>query len=196
MAWCCPSRVSLLTGRLVHNSNITSSVPPHGGASKFMRNGMDANSLGVWMQNLGYSTYFTGKYLNQLQKKLIDDTRCPLGWDTFEVSMQLLVISSISTRANCLPCRASLMVTVSFASGFSSRFLLATTAKTHGSQMGRIIRQISSETRHCPTLMMRWPKENPSLSSWLLLHLTIKDSAKLQSLALVTLTASLQSQCR
>jgi hypothetical protein len=194
MAWCCPSRVSLLTGRLVHNSNITSSSAPNGGAAKFMRNGMDANSLGVWMQNLGYSTYFTGKYLNALKKNLIDETRCPMGWDTFEVS-EHSVMSSILTHFFLLPYRESSMVTAAFPNGISSQFLQATIAKTPFNQMGHIIRQISSETRHCPTLTMRWPKENPSLSSWLLLHLTIKDSAKLQSLVLVMLTASPQSQC-
>ena len=158
MAWCCPSRVSLLTGKLVHNSNITSSSPPNGGASKFMTSGMDAESLGVWMQELGYNTYFTGKFLNQMSSRLIDRTRCPMGWDSFEVCTNQNQSISFSSCINLIvPTRRCLMVTMGFStSGFSNpsslkiargRSILAPTEL--------ITRLTSSGIRLCTTSMMR-----------------------------------------
>ncbi|KAG1675374.1 hypothetical protein FOA52_012293 [Chlamydomonas sp. UWO 241] len=83
MAWCCPSRVSSFTGKLVHNSNVTSSEPPHGGAKKFVDQEMDREYLPVWMQRQGYHTYFTGKFLNQFSSWHVAE-RCPRGWDVFD----------------------------------------------------------------------------------------------------------------
>ncbi|GMG47862.1 unnamed protein product [Aspergillus oryzae var. brunneus] len=54
-ALCCPSRVSLWTGRLAHNTNVTDVHPPWG---------FDKNFLPVWLQQAGYDTYYTGKLMN------------------------------------------------------------------------------------------------------------------------------------
>ncbi|KAG1675376.1 hypothetical protein FOA52_012295 [Chlamydomonas sp. UWO 241] len=83
MAQCCPSRVSAVTGKLVHIHNVTSSEPPHGGAKKFVDEEMDREYVPVWMQRQGYRTYVTGKWLNQFGRKLVD-RRCPRGWDVFD----------------------------------------------------------------------------------------------------------------
>ncbi|CAG8282083.1 unnamed protein product [Penicillium salamii] len=63
-ALCCPSRVSLLTGRLAHNTNVTDVLPPWGGYPKFIDQGFNDNYLPVWMQQGGYDTYYTGKLMN------------------------------------------------------------------------------------------------------------------------------------
>ncbi|GLA00590.1 hypothetical protein AnigIFM60653_009340 [Aspergillus niger] len=63
-ALCCPSRVSLLTGRQAHNTNVTDVNPPWGGYPKFINQGFNDNYLPVWMQKAGYDTYYTGKLMN------------------------------------------------------------------------------------------------------------------------------------
>ncbi|KAJ5933093.1 hypothetical protein N7516_007582 [Penicillium verrucosum] len=63
-ALCCPSRVSLLTGRHAHNTNVTDVNPPWGGYPKFVERGFNENYLPVWMQQAGYDTYYTGKLMN------------------------------------------------------------------------------------------------------------------------------------
>ncbi|CAG7922101.1 unnamed protein product [Penicillium olsonii] len=63
-ALCCPSRVSLLTGRLAHNTNVTDVNPPWGGYPKFIAQNFNENYLPVWLQNAGYDTYYTGKLMN------------------------------------------------------------------------------------------------------------------------------------
>ncbi|KXG52882.1 Alkaline phosphatase-like, alpha/beta/alpha [Penicillium griseofulvum] len=63
-ALCCPSRVSLLTGRLAHNTNVTDVHPPLGGYPKFITQGFNDNYLPVWLQQAGYDTYYTGKLMN------------------------------------------------------------------------------------------------------------------------------------
>ncbi|KIW91278.1 uncharacterized protein Z519_08174 [Cladophialophora bantiana CBS 173.52] len=64
VAQCCPSRVSLLTGKLAHNTNVTDIVPPYGGYPKFVQQGLNNNYLPVWLQQAGYNTYYTGKLMN------------------------------------------------------------------------------------------------------------------------------------
>ncbi|OJI79581.1 hypothetical protein ASPTUDRAFT_59643 [Aspergillus tubingensis CBS 134.48] len=61
---CCPSRVTLWTGKLAHNTNVTDVNPPHGGYPKFISQGLNDNYLPVWLQEAGYNTYYTGKLFN------------------------------------------------------------------------------------------------------------------------------------
>ncbi|KAH8901385.1 Arylsulphatase [Thozetella sp. PMI_491] len=63
-ALCCPSRVSLFTGKLAHNTNITHVQPPYGGYGRFVSQGLNDNYLPVWLQNAGYGTYYGGKLFN------------------------------------------------------------------------------------------------------------------------------------
>ncbi|OJJ43639.1 hypothetical protein ASPZODRAFT_73938 [Penicilliopsis zonata CBS 506.65] len=63
-ALCCPSRVSLWTGRQAHNTNVTDVKPPYGGYPKFVERGFNENFLPVWLQDAGYDTYYTGKMFN------------------------------------------------------------------------------------------------------------------------------------
>jgi arylsulfatase A-like enzyme len=63
-AICCPSRVSLWTGKQPHNTNVTDVHPPYGGYPKFVSQGLNENYLPVWLQEAGYNTYYTGKLFN------------------------------------------------------------------------------------------------------------------------------------
>ncbi|KIW17914.1 hypothetical protein PV08_05109 [Exophiala spinifera] len=63
-AICCPARVSLLTGKLAHNTNVTDVFPPYGGYPKFVSEGFQKAYLPVWLQQAGYDTYYTGKLFN------------------------------------------------------------------------------------------------------------------------------------
>ncbi|KAJ9272647.1 hypothetical protein DTO212C5_1374 [Paecilomyces variotii] len=63
-ALCCPSRVSLWTGRQAHNTNVTDVHPPYGGYPKFVAQGFNSNFLPIWLQEAGYDTYYTGKLFN------------------------------------------------------------------------------------------------------------------------------------
>ncbi|KAF7587871.1 hypothetical protein BBP40_006640 [Aspergillus hancockii] len=63
-ALCCPSRVSLWTGKQAHNTNVTEIYPPYGGYPKFVSEGHNENWLPLWLQSAGYNTYYTGKLFN------------------------------------------------------------------------------------------------------------------------------------
>ncbi|KAF2683011.1 arylsulfatase-like protein [Lentithecium fluviatile CBS 122367] len=64
IALCCPSRVSLWTGKAAHNTNVTDVSPPYGGYPKFVSQGLNDNFLPIWLQDAGYNTYYTGKLFN------------------------------------------------------------------------------------------------------------------------------------
>ncbi|KZF19630.1 Arylsulphatase [Xylona heveae TC161] len=64
IAICCPSRVSLWTGKAAHNTNVTDVSPPYGGYPKFVSQGLNEDYLPVWLQAAGYNTYYTGKLFN------------------------------------------------------------------------------------------------------------------------------------
>lgn len=81
-ALCCPSRVTLWTGKAAHNTNVTNVSPPYGefishiycdnakahdyvgGYPKFLSQGLNDKYLPVWLQQVGYNTFYTGKMFN------------------------------------------------------------------------------------------------------------------------------------
>ena len=76
---CCPARATILTGQHAHNHGVLANNPPAGGWEK-MRPTAD-RTLPVWLQNAGYRTTFTGKFLNTYGHE--DKTEVPPGWDNW-----------------------------------------------------------------------------------------------------------------
>ncbi|KAJ4153304.1 hypothetical protein LMH87_009796 [Akanthomyces muscarius] len=77
---CCPSRISLLTGKAAHNTNVTDVKPPWGGYPKFISQGLNDDYLPVWLQDAGYNTYYTGKLMNNLGIRTYQSPP-PRGWN-------------------------------------------------------------------------------------------------------------------
>lgn len=81
---CCPSRVSLLTGRYAHNHNVRGNVPPNGGYTGFSFRGAMTHNLAVWLQQAGYRTIHIGKFLNGYGDEPFDDGKTvPPGWSAW-----------------------------------------------------------------------------------------------------------------
>ncbi|KAG2440799.1 hypothetical protein HXX76_003654 [Chlamydomonas incerta] len=91
---CCPSRLSLLTSKFVHNHNITANYLPYGGYERFGQMmaasprapgptaGLDAGWLPSQLQAAGYSTYLVGKFLNEFTPA--GAPGCPRGWTALD----------------------------------------------------------------------------------------------------------------
>ncbi|KAI4601038.1 hypothetical protein KJ359_012225 [Pestalotiopsis sp. 9143b] len=77
---CCPSRVSLLTGRAAHNTNVTDVSLPYGGYQQFINNGLHEKYLPVWLQEASYNTYYTGKLMNGFSATTYNKPY-PAGWN-------------------------------------------------------------------------------------------------------------------
>lgn len=80
---CCPSRSSIFTGLLPHNSGVLTNTQPNGGYEEFIQQGDDKKSFCIALQNTGYKTAMMGKFLNgYLPRKHL-----PLpGWSDWFVS--------------------------------------------------------------------------------------------------------------
>ncbi|KAF2033995.1 arylsulfatase precursor [Setomelanomma holmii] len=77
---CCPSRVSLLTGKAAHNTNVTDVSAPYGGYPRFIEEGFNDAYLPVWLQEAGFNTYYTGKMMNGHSTTTYDNPRIN-GWN-------------------------------------------------------------------------------------------------------------------
>lgn len=79
---CCPARASILTGQLSHNHGVRTNKPPYGGWDGLRRQeDVYSRTLGVWLQDAGYHTMFTGKYLNGYKGR--EALEVPPGWDNW-----------------------------------------------------------------------------------------------------------------
>jgi arylsulfatase A-like enzyme len=74
---CCPSRVSILTGRYSHSTGVWSNVSPNGGFPAFHD---DASTVATWLHAAGYRTALIGKYLNEYREAALEGY-VPPGWD-------------------------------------------------------------------------------------------------------------------
>ena len=81
---CCPSRVSLWTGRYAHSHNVKGNVPPNGGFTGFsFRQAMNHN-IATWLSAAGYRTVHVGKVLNGYGEEPYDNgTIIPPGWSSW-----------------------------------------------------------------------------------------------------------------
>ncbi|MBN8672532.1 MAG: sulfatase [Chitinophagales bacterium] len=61
---CCPSRSSIFTGRLPHNTGVQTNTKPNGGYEVFMEQGNAQESFCTALQQAGYKTAMMGKLLN------------------------------------------------------------------------------------------------------------------------------------
>lgn len=86
---CCPSRVSLLTGRYAHNHNVRGNVQPNGGYLGFSFRGANAHNLAPWLQAAGYRTIHIGKFLNGYGDEPYDNgTTVPPGWNAWHTVLK------------------------------------------------------------------------------------------------------------
>jgi len=86
---CCPSRVSLLTGRYAHNHGVKGNVQPNGGYFGFSFRAAMTHNLAVWLQNAGYRTIHVGKFLNGYGDEPYDNgTTVPPGWSAWHTVLK------------------------------------------------------------------------------------------------------------
>ncbi|MEX2105679.1 MAG: sulfatase [Solirubrobacterales bacterium] len=86
---CCPSRVSLLTGRYAHNHNVRGNVQPNGGYLGFSFRGANSHNLAVWLQQVGYRTIHIGKFLNGYGDEPYDNgATVPPGWSAWHTTLK------------------------------------------------------------------------------------------------------------
>lgn len=86
---CCPSRVSLLTGRYAHNTGVRGNVQPNGGYFGFSFRAAFKHNLAVWLQDAGYRTIHVGKFLNGYGDAPYDDGKTvPPGWSAWHTVLK------------------------------------------------------------------------------------------------------------
>ena len=80
---CCPSRSSIFTGLLPHNSGVFTNSKPDGGYFAFQANNDAAKTFAVTLHNAGYATAMMGKYLNGYMPQ---SGGVPEGWSEWDVA--------------------------------------------------------------------------------------------------------------
>jgi N-acetylglucosamine-6-sulfatase len=76
-SFCCPSRATIFRGQYAHNHRVWVNTAPMGSFHRFRELGREQSTIATWLDNAGYDTVLTGKYLN----KHDNTTYIPPGWD-------------------------------------------------------------------------------------------------------------------
>jgi arylsulfatase A-like enzyme len=84
---CCPSRSSIFTGNLPHDTGVFGNSGPHGGFNVFHNRGEEHDTFATALQHSGYRTAMMGKYLNGYLGPSSDvaPTYVPPGWSDWQV---------------------------------------------------------------------------------------------------------------
>ncbi len=86
---CCPSRVSLLTGRYAHNSGVKGNIQPNGGYFGYSFRAAATHNMPVWLQGAGYRTIHVGKFLNGYGDEPYDNgSTVPPGWNSWHTVLK------------------------------------------------------------------------------------------------------------
>jgi N-acetylglucosamine-6-sulfatase len=80
---CCPSRSSIFTGKLPHNTGVFKNTGQDGGYEAFNAHGNVSQTFAVALQKVGYKTAFLGKYLNGYMPAKAGPAP---GWDEWDVA--------------------------------------------------------------------------------------------------------------
>ena len=83
---CCPSRSSIFSGRLPHNTGVFTNTPPDGGFSVFHDRGEESDTFATAISGVpgaDYQTAMMGKYLNGYQPSSL---YVPPGWSEWDVA--------------------------------------------------------------------------------------------------------------
>jgi N-acetylglucosamine-6-sulfatase len=80
---CCPSRSSIFTGKLPHNTGVFTNTEPDGGYDEFNAHGNEAQTFAIALQRAGYRTAMLGKYLNGYFPAR---NGVPKGWTEWDVA--------------------------------------------------------------------------------------------------------------
>ncbi|WP_275293942.1 sulfatase [Amycolatopsis sp. La24] len=80
---CCPSRSSLFTGMVPHDTGVFTNGGADGGYRVFHGRGDDKSTYATSLQQAGYRTAMMGKYLNGYQPK---SDGIPPGWNEWDVA--------------------------------------------------------------------------------------------------------------
>ena len=83
---CCPARASLYRGQYAHNHGVLAASGLRNSFYAFYSKGREASTLATWLDDAGYTTFFSGKYLNgytggTAKQAGIPRHYVPPGWD-------------------------------------------------------------------------------------------------------------------
>jgi arylsulfatase A-like enzyme len=86
---CCPSRVSLMTGRYAHNNGVKGNIQPNGGYFGFSFRAAYTHNIATWLQGAGYRTIHVGKFLNGYgDEPYSNGTEVPPGWSAWHTVLK------------------------------------------------------------------------------------------------------------
>jgi arylsulfatase A-like enzyme len=94
---CCPSRSSIFTGELPHDTHVFSNFGPGGGFHAFYAHGDEHHTFALALQRAGYQTAMMGKFLNGYMSipgvasdgssaRVVRPTYVPPGWSEWDVA--------------------------------------------------------------------------------------------------------------
>lgn len=92
---CVPARASLLSGQYAHNHGAHTIHGPDGGYPSFD----DSDTIATSMQSAGYTTLFTGKYLNEYGEQGSKHD-VPPGWDQWRATIDPSTYNYRATKFN------------------------------------------------------------------------------------------------